>query len=93
MSNLSEPITETINKNVEPPSRCKIGRPKKIFIEYTTTDKKEMEKEYKRLYYKNNKEKFIGDYHCITCNILCAIGNKSRHNKSFFHLDNLKVIS
>ena len=89
MSNLTEPITEVINEN-QPIGRCPRGRPKKYF---SIEEIKQASKEYNKEYYKNNKEKFNKEYHCKSCNIICDYGNKSRHNISKFHLDNLKVIS
>ena len=44
-----------------------------------------------KLYYENNKEKFSGDYHCKTCNVICSKSNKSYHNKSKMHLRILEL--
>ena len=46
--------------------------------------------EYFRHYYKNNRDKWNHDFFCNTCELYSSFANKSRHNKSKFHLDRLK---
>lgn len=45
--------------------------------------------QYRKQYYECNKEKFIADIICITCNIKYQKANKTRHLKSKSHLKNL----
>ena len=61
--------------------KIKRGRPK-LILEFNR-------KEYNKEYYLKNKEKYIGDYHCVSCNLICSLSNKTRHRRSKIHLDNL----
>jgi hypothetical protein len=65
----------------EAPQRVKIGRPKKYEIFDRET--------YNKQYYQNNKSKYMGDYLCPSCNLLCSLSNKSRHLKSKTHLEKI----
>jgi len=60
--------------------RVKVGRPKTVCVS---------KEEYRKEYYKNNKDKWEGDKLCPTCNLIFSKVNSSRHNKSKVHLKNL----
>lgn len=54
------------------------GRPK--VLDFKT------KQEYFRHYYQNNRDKWNHDFFCNTCELYSSFANKSRHNKSKFHL-------
>lgn len=64
--------------------RLKSGRPKRE-TEFNRKD-------YNKNYYLNNKSKYIGDYHCPACNVICSLANKSRHFKSKPHVKKVDEI-
>jgi hypothetical protein len=93
MDLLSEavPTIETNNKNnenvvlsdanmsdVAPVKRIPRGRPRNF--EYKT------KKEYHKAYYILHKHKWNMDYQCPSCELVCSYINKSRHEKSSYHL-------
>lgn len=45
--------------------------------------------EYFRHYYKNNRGKWNRVFFCDTCQLYSSYANKTRHNKSMFHLNML----
>jgi hypothetical protein len=50
-------------------------------------------KDYSRTYYETiYKEKIKGDYMCQSCNLICSVANKSRHNKTKFHIKNKELL-
>jgi len=50
----------------------------------------ESRREYYRKYYKENREKWVSDYFCETCELYCSFVNKNRHKVSKFHLKKLE---
>ena len=64
--------------------RNKGGRPKRE----TEFNRKEYNKEY----YKNNKDKYIGEFYCPTCSLMCSLSNKSKHLKGNPHNKKLKEL-
>ena len=69
--------------NTVEPQKIKRGRPKTLSEDLSMKD-------YMRSYYLLNIEKTKGDILCKTCNVLHSKSNKSRHNNSKYHLNNLK---
>jgi hypothetical protein len=74
-----------IDHNIKRASR---GRPKKEF----PRDIEEI-KSYQKSYYQNNKNKECylrqkDDYYCEVCELVVMYCNRSRHNKSQYHLQN-----
>lgn len=61
------------------------GRPKTL--DFKT------KQEYFRHYYRNNRDKWNHDFFCDTCELYSSFANKSRHNKSKFHLGKLAATS
>ncbi len=61
------------------------GRPKTL--DFKT------KQEYFRHYYRNNRDKWNHDFFCETCELYSSFANKSRHNKSKFHLGKLAAKS
>ena len=59
------------------------GRPK--VLDFKT------KQEYFRHYYQNNRDKWNHDFFCNTCELYSSFANKSRHNKSKFHLAKAKA--
>ncbi len=72
-------MTESEIVEISEKPKLKRGRPFALV-------KKEFNRiEYNKNYYENNKEKYIGEYHCLACDIYCSISNKTRHIRSKTH--------
>lgn len=69
--------------------RISMGRPKKYSDD---DDKKERVKQYNQTYYHSHKEKFSGYIDCAICKCMISKSNKSRHNKSERHLNNIEKL-
>ena len=79
-------MEEVIEKNIqEVIKRVKLGRPRSNFMT------PEERKEYRREYYENNKDKYMGDFLCVHCNVIISKSNKSRHSNSKIHLYNKEL--
>ena len=79
-------MEEVIEKNIqEVIKRVKIGRPQKPEL----TD--EYRKNYRKEYYLTNKEKYMGDFLCVHCNVIISKSNKWRHSNSKTHLFNKEL--
>ena len=84
LSNLPSTGVDTTSPHHSDIKRNKAGRPK--------LDKEFNRKEYNKEYYKNNRDKYIKEFYCPTCNVMCSYSNKSKHLKGNPHNNKLKEI-
>ena len=66
-------INESEEKEVK--QRIPRGRPRKLMLDMVDMV------QYRKTYYANNKDKYVGDFTCPHCNFVISLSNKSRHNK------------
>jgi len=77
--------------NSTEPQRIKKGRPRTLGI---IIEDNYCVKDYNKSYYEMvYKEKMKGEYVCEICNVICSKANRSRHNKSKLHLNNMDIIN